>query len=71
MTIRIHTEPRINQVWLLLENPELNPIEMKKIGATDRFNYWEIEIALKLDGFKFSFAGVNEKIPRLGRLFLH
>ena len=32
VTIRIHTEPRINQVWLLLENPELNPIEMKKIG---------------------------------------
>ena len=61
ITIRIHTEPRINEVWLLLEEPELNPIEMKKIGATDRFNYWEIEIALKLDGFKFSFAGVNEK----------
>ena len=61
ITIRIHTEPRINAVWLLLEEPELNPIEMKKIGATDRFNYWEIEIALKLDGFKFSFAGVNEK----------
>jgi len=61
VTIRIHTEPRINQVWLLLENPELNPIEMKKIGDTERFIYWEIAIPLESESFKFSFAGVNDK----------
>mgnify|MGYP003301712180 CR=1 FL=1 len=61
VTIRIHTEPRINQVWLLLENPELNPIEMKKIGDTERFIYWEIAIPLESESFKFSFAGINDK----------
>ncbi|GIS77500.1 MAG: hypothetical protein CM1200mP13_08590 [Candidatus Pelagibacterales bacterium] len=61
VAIRIHTEPRINQVWLLLENPELNPIEMKKIGDTERFIYWEIAIPLESESFKFSFAGVNDK----------
>ena len=34
---------------------------MKKIGVTDRFNYWEIDISLESESFKFSFAGVNEK----------
>ena len=61
VNIKIHTEPSINEVWLLLENPKFNPIEMKKIGVTDRFNYWEIDISLESESFKFSFAGVNEK----------
>ena len=65
-TIRIHTEPRINQVWLLLENPELNPIQMKKIGSTERFIYWEVAIPLEVERFKFSFAGINEK-NKIGR----
>ena len=58
--IRIHTEPKINQVWLLLENPELLPLEMRKIGTTERFIYWEIEIPVEMDSFKFSFAGTTE-----------
>ena len=32
LRIRIHTETRIDKVWLLLEDPEYKPIEIKNVS---------------------------------------
>ncbi len=34
---------------------------MRKIGSTERFIYWEVDIPLEVERFKFSFAGINDK----------
>jgi len=61
LNIRVHTEPRIICMWLLLEDPKLTSIEIINIASTSRFNYWEIQIPITNDEMKFSFAAKNSE----------
>lgn len=54
--IRVHTEPGIDKLWILFEDPNLRPIELSKYAKTSRFDYWRIHIKPYKDEFKFSFA---------------
>ncbi len=61
LRIRIHTEVIIDKVWLLLEDPEYKPIEIKKVSSTARFKYWEIEVEITNDVLQFAFAAMSSK----------
>ena len=57
--IRVHTEPGIEKLWILFEDPNLRPIELSKYAKTSRFDYWRIHIEPYDDDFKFSFAAIT------------
>ena len=54
--IRVHTEPGIDNLWILFEDPNFRPIELSRYAKTDRFDYWRIHIDTFQDEFQFSFA---------------
>jgi cyclomaltodextrinase len=61
--IRIHTEPGIEKLWVLFEDPNFRPLELVKYAKTQRFDYWRAHINTFQDDFKFSFAAkTNENL---------
>lgn len=54
--IRVHTEPDIDKLWLLLEDDLLRPLELKVYASTDRFKFWEVQLEFRSTESKFSFA---------------
>ena len=54
--IRVHTEPQIDKLWLLLEDDLLRPLELKVYASTDRFKFWELQLEFRSTVSKFSFA---------------
>jgi len=58
--VRVHTEPGIEKLWILFEDPNFRPIELSKYAKTERFDYWRIHINAFQDNFQFSFAAKTE-----------
>ena len=56
VNLRIHSEPNIKKVWILVEDDDLRPIELEMYAETDRFKFWNINLKFKKDISKFSFA---------------
>ncbi|OUW10423.1 MAG: hypothetical protein CBD19_00010 [Gammaproteobacteria bacterium TMED159] len=56
INLRIHSEPNIAKVWLLVEDDQLRPLELEMYAETDRFKFWNINLEFKKDISKFSFA---------------
>ena len=56
VNLRIHSEPNIEKVWILVEDDDLRPIELEMYAETDRFKFWNINLKFKKDISKFSFA---------------
>ena len=58
--IRIHSQKNISKVWVLLEDEDFRPIELKKYSETDRFIFWGIQIDFRSTIAKFSFAASTD-----------
>jgi hypothetical protein len=50
--VRVHTEPGIEKLWILFEDPNFRPIELSKYAKTKRFDYWRVHINAFQDDFK-------------------
>ncbi|MDA7736200.1 alpha-amylase family glycosyl hydrolase, partial [Acidimicrobiaceae bacterium] len=61
LKIRIHTQTNIKKAWLLLEDSQFRPIELKLYAETKRFNYWRAHIELRSNVAKFSFAAQTDE----------
>ena len=61
LKIRIHTQTNIKKAWLLLEDSEFRPIELKLYAETKRFNYWRAHVELRSNSPKFSFAAQTDE----------
>jgi len=61
LKIRIHTQTNIKKAWLLLEDSEFRPIELKLYAETERFNYWRAHVDLRSKEAKFSFGAQTEE----------
>ena len=57
--LRVHTEPGIKKLWLLLEDDQLRPLEISEYASTDRFKFWEVQIEFRSKTAKFSFAATT------------
>ena len=47
INLRIHSEPNIAKVWLLVEDDQLRPLELEMYAETDRFKFWNINLEFK------------------------
>jgi len=57
---RVHTEKNISKLWLLLEDEDFRPVELRKYAETDRFVFWGVQVQFRSSVAKFSFAATTE-----------
>ena len=57
---RVHTEKNISKLWLLLEDEDFRPVELRKYAETDRFLFWGVQVEFRANVAKFSFAATTE-----------
>ena len=57
---RVHTEKNISKLWLLLEDEDFRPVELRKYAETDRFVFWGVQVEFRANEAKFSFAATTE-----------
>ena len=57
---RVHTEKNISKLWLLLEDEDFRPVELRKYAETDRFVFWGVQVEFRANIAKFSFAATTE-----------
>ena len=57
---RVHTEKNISKLWLLLEDENFRPVELRKYAETDRFVFWGVQVEFRANVAKFSFAATTE-----------
>ena len=57
---RVHTEKNISKLWLLLEDEDFRPVELRKYAETDRFVFWGVQVEFRANVSKFSFAATTE-----------
>ena len=57
---RVHTEKNISKLWLLLEDEDYRPVELRKYAETDRFVFWGVQVEFRANVAKFSFAATTE-----------
>ena len=57
---RVHTEKNISKLWLLLEDEDFRPVELRKYAETDRFAFWGVQVEFRANVAKFSFAATTE-----------
>ena len=57
---RLHTEKNISKLWLLLEDEDFRPVELRKYAETDRFVFWGVQVEFRANVAKFSFAATTE-----------
>ena len=62
LRIRIHTETRIDKVWLLLEDPEYKPIEIKNVSYTDAIIIGFAQALAILPGISRSGATISSAL---------
>ena len=60
VNLRIHSEPKIAKVWLLVEDDDLRPLELEMYAETDRFKFWNLNFNFRATVSKFSFAAQTE-----------
>ena len=60
VNLRIHSEPKIAKVWLLVEDDDLRPLELEMYAETDRFKFWNLNFNFRTPVSKFSFAAQTE-----------
>ncbi len=60
VNLRIHSEPKIAKVWLLVEDDDLRPLELEMYAETDRFKFWDLNFNFRTTVSKFSFAAQTE-----------
>ena len=58
---RVHTEKNISKLWLLLEDEDFRPVELRKYAETDRFVFWGVQVEFRANVAKFSFAATTEE----------
>ena len=59
-TFRVHSEKNIQKMWILLEDNDFRPLELKKYAETERFIFWVVEINFMSEIAKFSFAATTD-----------
>ena len=57
---RVHSQKNISKLWILLEDEEFRPIELKKFAETDRFIFWGTQVEFRAPVAKFSFAASTD-----------
>ena len=57
---RVHTEKNISKLWLLLEDEDFRPVELRKYAETDRFVFWGVQVEFRSSVAKFSFAATTK-----------
>ncbi len=57
--IRVHSQKNISKLWILLEDEDFRPIELRKYAETDRFIFWGTQIQFRSSVAKFSFAATT------------
>jgi len=57
---RVHTEKNISKLWLLLEDEDFRPVELRKYAESDRFVFWGVQVEFRANVAKFSFAATTE-----------
>ena len=57
---RVHTEKNISKLWLLLEDEDFRPVELRKYAETERFVFWGVQVEFRANIAKFSFAATTE-----------
>ena len=57
---RVHTEKNISKLWLLLEDEDFRPVELRKYAETDRFLFWGTQVEFRASTAKFSFAATTK-----------
>ena len=60
VNLRIHSEPKIAKVWLLVEDDDLRPLELEMYAETDRFKFWNLNFNFRTTVSKFSFAAQTD-----------
>ena len=58
--VRVHSQKNISKLWILLEDEEFRPIELKKFAETDRFIFWGTQVEFRSPVAKFSFAASTD-----------
>ena len=58
--VRVHSQKNISKLWILLEDEEFRPIELKKFAKTDRFIFWGTQVEFRSPVAKFSFAASTD-----------
>ena len=57
---RVHTEKNISKLWLLLEDEDFRPVELRKYAETERFVFWGVQVEFRANVAKFSFAATTK-----------
>ena len=58
--IRVHSQKNISKLWILLEDEDFRPIELRKYAETERFTFWGTQIQFRSSVAKFSFAATTD-----------
>jgi hypothetical protein len=58
--VRVHSQKNISKLWILLEDEDFRPIELRKYAETDRFIFWGTQIQFRSSVAKFSFAATTD-----------
>ena len=58
--VRIHSEKNISKIWILLEDEDFRPVELRKYAETDRFIFWGVQVEFRSQIAKFSFAASTD-----------
>ena len=58
--IRVHSQTNIKKLWVLLEDEDFRPIELRNYAKTERFIFWGTQIEFRSDVAKFSFAATTD-----------
>ena len=58
--VRVHSEKNISKIWILLEDEDFRPVELRKYAETDRFIFWGVQVEFRSQIAKFSFAASTD-----------
>ena len=58
--IRVYSQKNISKLWILLEDEDFRPIELRKYAETERFTFWGTQIQFRSSVAKFSFAATTD-----------
>ena len=58
--IRVHSQTNIKKLWVLLEDEDFRPIELRNYAKTERFIFWGTQVEFRSDIAKFSFAATTD-----------
>ena len=58
--VRVHSQKNISKIWILLEDEDFRPVELRKYAETDRFIFWGVQVEFRSQIAKFSFAASTD-----------